>query len=639
MGLYAQALSVYRMGELAQARALMDQAVELDPTPEIWFDWARLACQMGDFEAVVKGAERPEETPEVLYMLGLAQRSCGREEPAVAAFLRALSMAPGPDLALELRGCCAESLTRLGRWQEAREEALAGLPATRGLLAQIEVRLGRAEEALELLRGCARLTVEQEYLLKVLEGEPPTVEVAAVEVLHSQREWRDLTRLEVQPWLALEPGAPKPPMERLLTELRELHLRQFPGTELEFKPIRKWTGEGFHQLRDLLDVGQATAVPEYSLVVFSGTETAPYSAGVGVDRVALVNYASGDPFLTTLAAHEFYHAMLDLAHSDGVEDRGDPESLMGVLGRRCPPRWAYLNPEQRRQCRCSREVQELASIGEYEQALELDPDYLALYPPAVARSLEPEPLFLEWLRHDGGLPARVAWGSYLLCYGRPREAEAAWQELPNHPSSLLYQAFACLDNGFHRRALRYFKLAEELGGPSLFVDAGRGWAHHRLNQVPSARRHYRRALRRLPDWTLVRARLELLEERPVTAEPDRPELAWLVARGRPPREALEILGAWPEDPACLFASALILVGLGELHPAAGAFLKTEELNRHSGLGRLSRAWVEHLEGNSRKARAAARPWLREFSSSAPELPPSKPPTAELRSEKAASSPD
>ncbi|MCA9796847.1 MAG: hypothetical protein KC910_33790, partial [Candidatus Eremiobacteraeota bacterium] len=83
------------------------------------------------------------------------------------------------------------------------------------------------------------------------------------------------------------------------------------------------------------------------LVLRQGQPEYLASAGFGGHAMAFVDIEERDLFTPTVIAHEFYHAVAGLAHTDGVKGRHDPFGLMGYPGTAVPLDQSYLNWQQR----------------------------------------------------------------------------------------------------------------------------------------------------------------------------------------------------------------------------------------------------------------------------------------------------
>ncbi|MGE0491869.1 MAG: hypothetical protein AB7S38_21840 [Vulcanimicrobiota bacterium] len=172
---------------------------------------------------------------------------------------------------------------------------------------------------------------------------------------HHYSGWQSLDRLALT--VVAEPGLEAP---ALLEPLVTFHRRHLPGSQLHLTFAERThlpdlqAMEGAIRNGNNLWLARRLKVPtpdlergQICLVLRKGTPEYLATAGFGGHAMAFVDIEPQDIFTPTVIAHEFYHAVAGLAHTDGVKARHDPFGLMGYPGTAVPLEESYLNWQQR----------------------------------------------------------------------------------------------------------------------------------------------------------------------------------------------------------------------------------------------------------------------------------------------------
>jgi tetratricopeptide (TPR) repeat protein len=451
-----------------------------------------------------------------------------REAPALLAagrFVEVRELAAGlsshdEESAYLLGVACAN----IGYWEEAFEAFLEAHTLdpedeeSRGLVTGALVRLGRNEEALQRLQRSDDLSEAEDFRRCWLER--PGERLAAFEpagaILHPLY---GTQRLDNTITVTVRGKIP----EETLESLTRFHGREFPDSKLNFVSSKDNVGaRPFEELRDLVDVGQ---LPDWAvadqlwLVVATSVVTTGYSAGVGADGIAIVKLESGDPFAPTIIAHELYHSLLGLNHTNGSEGPFDPTSVMGPLGTRAPLESTHIAAFHRKCCTTEPEVQELVEQGRWSEALKLDPDYLGLYT-KVAEVLQRDGSATEaisvlegWFERDPGPEAASVLGSYMAYQGlSPANVYEQTRGYDFEANTHLYLAQASLEAKRFREALNELNIALDLAPWHLHGLAMRARAFRGLGRNQEAIEDYREALEICPDWQEMKIELSELSD-------------------------------------------------------------------------------------------------------------------------------
>lgn len=517
----------------------------------------------------------------------------------------------------------AAGLANRGQWKQAHHE-LKGSPelltnaAQRDLMSETLVQLGRDSEAVELLRGGASLGPAEQWRLRWLSKESTVPGRAPCgEVLHA------LYRTAAIPTVRLLcfGGLPAPVMR----QVEEFHRREFPHHRLQVASVTEQpVEESFETLRNLLDVG---ALPSWlspqvlrrhcsegelpiTLVVARAEMPSAYSAGYGAPGVVLLHLQEGDRFQATITAHELYHALLDLNHSNGLEGPLDAGSVMGPFGCRTPLEHTYIAGKQREFCTTTAQVQTLVEQERWNEALELDSDYLGLYSRACARSLtgeRPEEAlrYLQrWFERDPGPEAGAALSEISLNLGHdPTPHFKNCRGYGEAANTHLYLAQACLEAYRFDLAVGELEKAHALEPNNIHVPGMLGWAHHALGRGKLAVQLYQEALSACPGWDSVEGRLRWLKGERYRAPNADPELLWLQSQTEPPELACQTLEGLNTRKA-IYRRGWLLAHQGRPEEARSILSGCLNHNRYDLPGKGCQAWLEHLNGSAKASQLA-----------------------------------
>ncbi|MCA9791970.1 MAG: hypothetical protein KC910_09260 [Candidatus Eremiobacteraeota bacterium] len=448
------------------------------------------------------------------------------------------------------------------------------------LAIEILVRLGQFEAARSLL--VEDTSPAFDWLRAPDQRQAPWLRVG--EVLHPLRGCQDLRVIRVRPYGQEAVG--------LVEAVAVFHQREFPGCVLELLEPEPAIELSFETIRDMVEAEQfAIRADETAFVTAVPDHPTPYSAGLGMPGVVVLGVVDGDPFLETLAAHEFYHSVLDLTHTDGLEGPDDPGSVLGEWGRYAPLKATYVSHAQRRFCTTTSQVQALVEEGDLRGAVALDPHYVALYPRLALRAFQarqPERA-IGWLEQWSTIEPSVEAAAELYeallllgrCAGQVARAAPGYGLASN---THLYLAQAALRAHHFERAAEQAQMALELepGHPHGLFQLG--WANHCLGRHEQAAECYRAC----PDWGAVRVRQAWLEGRPFTEEGDadvrwaasftlEPEQAIAGLRGLEHQAALHRLGVLLLEQADREGARRALTRAIELHPYRPWALECERL--------------------------------------------------------------
>lgn len=507
----------------------------------------------------------------------------------------------------------SRELAGRGRWEEAlsvlREARVADpdSPILREFESEVLLRLGRHQAARELLEPVADsdLTPEGRWRKSWLEAEPRERRGSITEkvVLHPLYGTKRIETVEVSVLGELA--------EDTKRALSEFHKREFNGRELLFShACIEVALPSFEQLRNQLQVG---AEPEWPaailgenscvLVIAQAEEPTAYSAGFGAPGLAVVQLQPDDPFQATVIAHELYHSLLDLNHTNGTEGPLDLGSVMGPFGLRTPLTHTYLAEEHRLFCLTTPQAQTLAESGELEEALRIDPDYIALYPALASLYLQqklPEralDALRTWFEKDPGPEAASALGRLSMDLGH--DPSSYFLRSRGHGEAAnthLYLAQACLDSFRFDAAVTELERAYSLEPENLSLRGMLGWAHHGSGNLESARELYTEALELCGSWEAVRARAAWLEGTAYEAPYPDPDLLWIQSQGEDARAAIATLEG-QTDQRCALRRGRAWFSLGDPRQARKDFNACLEQNPYTLPARVANAWLLYLDGS------------------------------------------
>lgn len=506
-----------------------------------------------------------------------------------------------------------------GQWTESLQllhEARA-LDPEASVLREFEsealVRLGLTEEARVLLAGVGSesLTDQEAWRLHWL-SQPARQAGGESEslVLHPLYGTRAIEKVDL---LVAGPVA-----DEVLEEVADFHAREFGGHQMTvFRLTSECPPDSFEALRAQLEVGaepswmselleraeaEKPGVRALLLTVARAEQPTAYSAGFGAPGMAVVSLMPGDPFQATVIAHELYHSLLDLNHTNGCEGPLDLRSVMGPLGLRAPLSHTYLCPQHFQACSCTPEVQAMVDAGELEDAVQACPGYLGVYPLLARRYLGEERVgdavgaLESWFACDPGPEAAAALGELLLNLGRDPapyffRSRGHGQVANTH----LYLAQGCLNGCHFEPAVDELERARALEPENLFILGMLAWAHHGLGNFELAEALYVEALEMFPDWESARARLRWLRGERYEAPYADPDLLWVAAltRGQDAVESLRSLS----EPKCLLLRGRLLAEAGE-REAALRVLEECRGDDPAGLqGKVALAWIQYLKAS------------------------------------------
>lgn len=515
----------------------------------------------------------------------------------------------------------SHELAEVGRWSEALRTVREGvaLDPENVLLREFElealVRLGCLEEARRLLAPLPdhELSREGKWLKQWLSSPPRSHSVpdSLSTVVHPLY---GTTRFETAKITVVGELD-----EELRRTLVDFHRREFNGHELLFQcATLEVLLPSFEELRIQLQVGgepewleAVRADGDVVLVIARTALPTAYSAGFGAPGCAVVGLQSGDPFQATVVAHELYHSLLDLNHTNGAEGPLDPGSIMGPLGLRAPLTHTYLAEEHRRFCLTTPEVQALVEREKQEEALRLDPNYLALYSTLATRYLQKRlpdralAALRTWFKKDPGPEAAAALGKLLMDLGEdPGSTFLRSRGHGEAANTHLYLAQACLDSFRFEAAVTELERAYTLEPSNLNLRGMLGWAHHGCGNLAAARKLYAETLSLNEEWEAIRARVRWIEGQPYEAPYPDPDLLWIQSYCEDAPSALKTL-AGQTDQRCVLRRARALLGEGRLQEARTDFDFCISTNPYTLPARVSDAWRLYLDG-SPKAQEALR---------------------------------
>lgn len=477
------------------------------------------------------------------------------------------------------------------------------------------VRQGSPEEALALLKGVPAedLTDQEEWRLYWLSQPAPRAGRGSVEpvVLHPLYGTRAIEQVEL-----LVVGVVS---DEVLAQVVAFHAREFAGhrmtvRRLDFDP----PPESFETLRSRLEVGSEPAwmrellqlaeaenpsARALLLTVAEAEQPTAYSAGFGAPGLAVVGLMPGDPFQATVIAHELYHSLLDLNHTNGCEGPLDLRSVMGPLGLRAPLSHTYLCREHLDGTTCAPEVQAMVETGDLDVAVRTCPGYLGVYPLLARRYLidgrvgDAVGALESWFARDPGPEAAAALGELLLNLGRdPAPYFFRCRGHGQVANTHLYLAQGCLNGCHFEPAVDELERARALEPENLFILGMLAWAHHGLGNLELAETLYNEALEVFPDWESARARLCWLRgERYVAPYPD-PDLLWVAALTGG-QEAMESLRGLSE-PKCLLLRGRLLAEAGEREEALRVLEECRAGDPAGLQGKVALAWIQYLKASA-----------------------------------------
>lgn len=484
----------------------------------------------------------------------------------------------------------------------------------RAFFARCLAYFGRNAEARKQLAKISTLEPADEFLANCLIH--PRTRLQPLEptgtVTHALYDTRALKRADIQVVGEFTDG--------LLEQCLSFHRREFPHHELTFHELStKQPGESFEELRDLLDTGQT---PEWVknesvyLVAADSPNRTAFSRGYGSSQVAVIQLMEGDPYQATTIMHELYHTLLDLTHSNGIEGPDDLGSIMGPWGLAAPLLNTYVSNTHRLACTTTSEVQSLIEQGEYQRALELDPNYLGLYQKLSQQRLQKGQLkaaaetLERWFKVDPGPESCSAWQELALLTSISLNPDVTrCRGYGTASNTHIYLAQGCNRAYRFQAALSELKTALDLDPHNLYGQAMLGWAHHCLGNLQIARNAYQTVLAVVPEWNGIKLRLELLESELLSKGYKGQELVsgltgtdddecWLVALLGSPKKGLAVLSQTSSQ-ECVHLRGVLNCLLDRTEEARKEFEHSQALNPFSLHGLAGRAWLAHLDRDVR----------------------------------------
>ncbi|HEY3997583.1 MAG TPA: tetratricopeptide repeat protein, partial [Candidatus Xenobia bacterium] len=257
----------------------------------------------------------------------------------------------------------------------------------------------------------------------VLQGRPlpvdhlPAVVQARLQAprrqLHALYGWRPFTRIRLIPMVMYSGGEPAEWLSRatqLALAVAEFHRQTFPGTAPIEVDAARDLGKAdaldlFWSYRELTDPRIWQHLPRRQrqdiFLVVCGVPGAECS-GVAPTGAAFVLTGEHTIRAFAVAVHEFYHALLDLPHTDGLQDESEPQSVMGG-GSYTPLPGTWVSLHQRALCLTVPGVsQKLLGGWRREAAGDLD-----LAHQAYSEALAKDPLHLQAWRRTAHLRLRL----------------------------------------------------------------------------------------------------------------------------------------------------------------------------------------------------------------------------------------
>lgn len=438
---------------------------------------------------------------------------------------------------------------------------------------------------------------------------------------------------------------------RLVSDLRTFHAAQCPGALWTFEVRPLATEPSYDRLEPAVRHGNRRAlasllripVPgeEEAVVVLTGG-TAPWGMcrGFGGHRMAVVQVADGDPWLSAVVMHEAWHATAGLRHTDGEKSEWDPFGLMGYPGVLGPLEASWVDFRQRCWMAAPPGTRVLVEEGRdaeahrswegarraYAAAVELDPLHLfargrlARVLLRLRRADEALALLEATREQDRGVETAAFQGEVLAHLGRLPEARRAMvAALGTGRSSRTHVS----TGSAWGRAARYAFAAGELhraaalaaGDPEpRFHLASVAHAQGRLGRAEAL---YRGCLRQQPHWGEVLRRLALLAAEGLREEEARDLLvrASRLQEQSPEQAYFEGRVAWvlgdfdhalarlersrrlaPREQAPHHALGFAHASLQDPGAALRRFRSCVDLFPQSFLGQAAEAWLRHLAG-------------------------------------------
>lgn len=564
-----------------------------------------------DAGAHYRAALQKTRDPALRRQILVAAASVLPDGQAVVALNQALQLA-GPGERVDLLVWKSEIEVRLGAWSKASEslnEAWLLAPQKleiRHFLEEVYIYQGRYQEALEVLRESTSLSslelFRKTWLLAPNQRAKPLKPVQPVlHALYGTKALNDVTITCIGPL-----------PEDLLERLKQFHSREFSGHQLQFEAATaKAPQESFETLRDLIDVGELPewAVGERFLMVAAKAQNpTPYTAGIGSPGMMVLSLTRNDPFQATIVAHELYHSLLDLNHSNGTEGPDDPGSVMGPWGSRIPVEVAYVNEFHRTCCTTTQEVQALVEAEEFEKALLLDPHYLGLYAKVAEQKLSQGmaegavEILKRWVQVDPGPEAMARLGELLIRLERdPSMIFRSCRGFETAANTHLYLAQCYLNCYAFEGALQQLRTAQKLEPDNLHALGMTGWALHGAGHFEQAELQYGATLERCPGWESVLGRLAWLRGEEYSAPHPSEELLWLEAVTSKKSEALLRKLGNPVSAKLLLQKAVHLFQNGQEPESIACFEAVIPICLHSLETKASQAWLFYLRGHSKDA--------------------------------------
>jgi len=200
------ALSYWRLGKTAEARAHYESALRLEPdSASANFDLGTVLLRLGELEAAKTYLERAlaiqPVSPETLNTLGAVLHAMGRLDEAIGRYNEALEIEPRHALAHYNLGRALTTQQRLVEAESHYRQSLTINPAdaeVRTSLASVLARRGELEAAIPLYRGALEINADLVPALVdlawILASPPYSAPAQALEAVQLARRAAELTR-------------------------------------------------------------------------------------------------------------------------------------------------------------------------------------------------------------------------------------------------------------------------------------------------------------------------------------------------------------------------------------------------------------------------------------------------------------
>jgi tetratricopeptide (TPR) repeat protein len=568
--------------------------------------------------------------------------------------------------------------------EKAYREAIAAGPPTpwpHYRLANLLRRHGQPQAALALMQQAphAGLYGLEEFMGRLRRDQAPEPYASRLRemragrcVLHQYKGRETWSRIRLR---VVVYGRPFDGVASLLSALKTFHAEQFgDAAPIDVVSMIERSGsqpydyfenaiknENFRPM--CAELGVTRRRPgEAVLVLLMPPQDPPLARGVGGYGYAAIECARRDVYLSAVAAHELYHAVLALLHTDGDMDFLEAGGIMGWPGGQNRLEDSYVAWRHQAQCATPRAAARHIRLGwradedgnwddaaaHYGEAVRLDPlhlwgasrwGHIELHRGHYARSAA----ILERLV---ALDASVEYVAQLahvqLDRGRYREARRLFESSRGYGRDArthLLVAFAWARSWYYRQARREYHQALALKPHHLQALGSLAAVEHALGRHDKARRLYTGALERDPHWAEIYVRRGLLfaemgewkaAERDLRRagglKPGEAELYQARARLRARQ------GRWAEVPVLLgrarddephTPSAVLWLGWAQLlsgdeAAARESWRQCAGLEVRSPMARVAAAWLAALNG---EPGGSHLPWLRRLHRRDPRVAP------------------